>query len=137
MRVVLDSNVIVAAFAARGICSALFEYCVENHEVVVCAEIMEEVECALLRKVRAPRATVRDVLEYLRSGADQVMPVEVDPGACRDRTDLPVLGAALAGRCSYIITGDADLLSIGKHAGVRIVSPRAFWEKMKRGKGRK
>ena len=135
MRVVLDSNVIVAAFAARGICSALLEYCVENHEMVVCAEILAEVERALLRKVGVPRPIVRDVLGYLGSEAEMVVPVEIDPAACRDTTDLPVLGAAVAGRCSYLITGDADLLLVAKHAGVRIVSPRAFWEQMKRGKG--
>jgi putative PIN family toxin of toxin-antitoxin system len=134
MRVVLDSNVIVAAFAARGLCDALFEYCVENHEVALCAEMLEVVERALVRKVKAPPAVAGATLKYLRGAGRLVFPSPIESGVCRDQGDLAVLGAAVAGACDYIITGDADLLSVGKHAGVQIVSPRAFWEKMKGGK---
>ena len=134
MRLVLDSNVIVAAFAARGLCDALFEYCVENHEIVLCREMLEEVERALVRKVKAPPAIARAALRYLRGEARLVSPSAIASGACRDKGDLAVLGAAVAGGCEYIVTGDADLLSLGTHAGVQIVSPRAFWEKMKGGK---
>ena len=136
MRVVLDSNVIVAAFATRGMCSALFEYCVENHEVVLCEQMLEEIERALVQQVGVPRSVVREVLEYLRDQAETVSPAAVDSRVCRDKSDLPVLGAAITGACVYIITGDADLLSVGKHGAIEIVSPRVFWEKMKRGKHR-
>jgi putative PIN family toxin of toxin-antitoxin system len=136
MRVVLDSNVIVAAFATRGMCSALFEYCVENHDVVLCEHMLDEIERALVRKVGVPRSVVREVLEYLRDQAETVSPAAVDSRVCRDESDLPVLGAAVGAGCEYIITGDAHLLSVGRHGAVRIVSPRAFWEKMKRGKHR-
>ena len=135
MKLLLDSNVIVAAFAARGICSALFEYCVENHELVLCAAMPDEVERALVRKVGVPRAIVRDTLTYLRDEAIMVLPSEIEPGVCRDKSDLAVLGAAVAGDCDFIITGDRDLLSLGSQAGVQIVCTRAFWEKMRRGKG--
>jgi putative PIN family toxin of toxin-antitoxin system len=135
MRLLLDSNVIVAAFAARGICAALFEYCIENHEVVLCSQMLDEIERALLRKVRVSRSVGGDVLGYLRGEVRLVSPVEIDPGVCRDKGDLAVLGAAVAAGCEYVITGDADLLSLDAHEGVRIVSPRAFWGIMKRGKG--
>ena len=134
MRVVLDSSVIVAAFAARGICTALFESCVENHEVVLCEEMLREIERALLRKVRVPPSVARDVLGYLRDSTETVSPAPIDPRVCRDKGDLPVLGAAVAAGCDYIITGDDDLLSVGEHENVKIVSPRSFWERMKRGK---
>jgi len=136
MRVVLDSNVVVAAFAARGICSALFEYCVENREVVLCEEMVQEIERALVRKVGVPRAVARDVVAYLRDHAKTVEPEGIDADVCRDKSDLAVLGAAVGAGCEYIITGDADLLAIGKHRGVKIVSPRVYWEKMRRGKRR-
>jgi putative PIN family toxin of toxin-antitoxin system len=133
MRLVLDSNVIVAAFAARGICSALFEYCIENHEVVLCREMLEEIDRALVRKVGAPRSVAQEVLEYLRAHAQEVVPAAVAADVCRDKRDLPVLGAAVAGGCQCLVTGDADLLAVGKHAGIEILSPRAFWDKMRRG----
>ena len=132
MRVVLDSNVIVAAFAARGICSALFEYCVENVEVVLCEEMLREIEKALVGKVGVPPVVAREVVVYLTEVAEIVTPAEVDPAACKDKGDLPVLGAAVAAKCDYIITGDAELLAPKKYEGVEIVSPREFWEKARK-----
>jgi hypothetical protein len=32
MKIVLDANVAVAAFAARGLCESLFEFCLSSHE---------------------------------------------------------------------------------------------------------
>ena len=134
MRVVLDSNVIVAAFAARGICSALFEYCIENNEVVLCDEIVAEVERVLIKKVGVPEAVVRDIVKYLRDHTEIFKPRAVESAACRDKSDLPVLGVALSGSCGHIVTGDTDLLSIGEWAGVKIVSPRKYWQEMRRRK---
>jgi putative PIN family toxin of toxin-antitoxin system len=134
MRVVLDSNVIVAAFAARGICSALFEYCIENDEVVLCDEIVAEVGRVLVKKVGVPKAVVRDIVAYLRDHTEIFKPRAVESAACRDKSDLPVLGVALSGSCGHIVTGDTDLLSIGEWAGVKIVSPRKYWQEMRRGK---
>lgn len=134
MRLVLDSNVIVAAFAARGICSPLFEYCVENHEVVLCGEMLREIEIALLRKIGVPRAVVREVLAYLGDRTEKVSAEPVDPRVRKDKSDLPVLGAAVAAGCDYIVTGDADLLSVAKHERVEIVTPRTFWERMRKGR---
>ena len=134
MRVVLDSNVIVAAFAARGICSALFEYCIENDEVVLCDEIVAEVERVLIKKVGVPKGIVRDIVSYLRDHTEVFEPRTVESTACRDESDLPVLGVALSGSCGHIVTGDTDLLSIGEWAGVEIVSPRDYWQKMRRAK---
>jgi putative PIN family toxin of toxin-antitoxin system len=131
MRVVLDSNVIVAAFAARGICSALFEYCVEKVEVVLCEEMLREIEKAIVGKVGAPPTVAREVVGYLTEVTETVIPAEVDPAACKDKGDLPVLGAAVAGKCVYIITGDAKLRALQKYQGVEIVSPREFWERLK------
>ena len=133
MRVVLDSNVIVAAFATRGICSALFEYCVENDEVVICEEMLKEIEVALVRKVGVPRVVARDVSDYIRGHVEIVRSIEIGADVCRDKTDLAVLGAALGAGCEYIVTGDADLLVVEKCRGVEIVSPRSYWEKTRRG----
>lgn len=134
MRVVLDANVVVAAFATRGICSALFEYCVENDEVVLGDEIVAEVERVLVKKVGVPKAVVLDIVVYLRDHAKVLAPEAVDSAVCRDKSDLPVLGVALSGACRYIITGDTDLLTIGEWGGVEIIAPRTYWQKIRRRK---
>lgn len=133
MRLVLDSNVIIAAFATRGLCHALFEYCLENHEVIVCEEILGEVRAVLLGKIKVPEEVVGQVDDYLRRSAALVRPAAVNIPDLKDRSDLPILGAAVSSGAVYLITGDSELLELGKVSATEIISPRSFWEKMKNG----
>ena len=48
------------------------------------------------------------------------------------KKDLMVLGSAVTGKVQYVITGDKDLLSVGKFKNIEIVDPRTFWGEMKR-----
>jgi putative PIN family toxin of toxin-antitoxin system len=81
-----------------------------------------------------PRAVVREIVAYLRDHTEAFTPHPVESAACRDKSDLPVLGVALSGTCGHIVTGDTDLLSIGEWAGVEIMSPREYWQTVRRGK---
>ncbi len=133
MRLVLDSNVIIAAFATRGLCHALFEYCLENHEMIICEEILGEVRAALLGKVKIPEEVVGQIDSYLRSSAEPVRPVDVSIQDLKDNSNLPILGTAVSSGAVYLITGDGELVMLKKVADTLIVSLRAFWEKMKSG----
>jgi len=128
MRVVLDSNVIIAAFAARGFCQALFEYCLESHEVFVCEGILKEITAKLVHKIGVPTTLAAGVESYLRVSVEVVRPARVPPETCRDKRDLIVLGTAVASGAEYIITGDMDLLSLRQYKNIKAVSPRTFWQ---------
>ncbi len=47
-------------------------------------------------------------------------------GVSEDPDDDIYRAAAIEGRCSYIVSGDPDLLSLDEHEGVRVVTPRVF-----------
>ena len=127
MRLVLDSNVLIAAFVARGVCAELVEHCVRVHEPVTSAFILEEVYRGLLDKVRVPASEADQAVKLLRTRFEIVEPDTVEEGACRDPDDLPVLGTATAGRCDVLVTGDKDLLELEAWQRIPIVSPRGFW----------
>jgi predicted nucleic acid-binding protein len=61
-----------------------------------------------------------------------VEPTEVPVAACRDSSDLMVLGTAIAGSAECIVTGDKDLLVIRNFGEVAILSPRAFYQRCSR-----
>jgi len=126
MRVVLDANVIVAAFAARGLCESVLELCLSDHELVLSEHLLTEVHRNLAGKLRLPAAVTRDIVDLLRRHGRLVEPADVAIGACRDPDDLPVLGVAVAAEADCIVTGDKDLLVLGQFRGVPVYSPRAF-----------
>ncbi len=131
MKLVIDSNVLIAAFAARGLCQALFEYCLESHEIVLCEEIIKEVKKNLRKKIKLPAFLVADIETYLRESASVEKPLPVEPDVFDDKSDLPVLGVAAASGSTYIITGDKALLSLKTYGNTEIISPRSFWEAIK------
>ena len=135
MRVVLDTNVIISAFATRGLCAEIFELCVLNHTVITSEEILEEVSENLKKKLRLPDRVVQEITQYLREVTQVADAREIDESVCRDRDDLKVIGTAIGGRAEFLITGDKDLLVLKKYENVRILSPRAFWRIMKTGTG--
>lgn len=131
MRVVLDTNVIIAAFAARGLCAEVFSVCIEGHDIVLSEAILLESQEKLSSKVGLPKAVLRDIIAYLRDTSEIVKPGPVEAEACRDKDDLVIIGTALSGKAEVIITGDEDLLSLKKCNYVEIINPREFWRRLK------
>jgi predicted nucleic acid-binding protein len=58
VRVFLDTNVLVAAFATRGLCADVFRLVLVEHELLVPPALIEEVTRTLTRKIRVPDQVV-------------------------------------------------------------------------------
>ncbi len=128
MRVILDTNLIVAAFAGRGLAHALFELCLEKHEIIISEHILVEVQKNLQKKLKMPKNKVLVITEYLREFCTLSSYKRLDKDACRDIDDVKILGLAEVAKPDYIITGDSDLLVLKKFRSVPIITPREFWE---------
>ena len=129
-RAVLDSNVYVSAIIQpagrpgrlieRFLCEASFE--------VLSPAIVDEVLRALgypsVRKLLRG-ADAQLWFEDIVVLADVVADTKLS-GICEDSDDDKYLAAALEGRASHVVTGDRRFLAVGEHAGVEIVTPRAF-----------
>ena len=137
MRLVLDANVLIAAFVARGFSAELLEYCVREHELVTSDAILEEVRRNLVAKIKVTTSQANQTLELLRTRLDVVEPVALQAPVCRDADDDVVLGTSLAGPCDLIVTGDGDLLDLRSYESIPILSPRGFWsfESQRRSRG--
>lgn len=131
MRVVLDTNVLIAAFASRGLCAEVFEICVESHSIILSDFILAEVREKLDQKVRLPRPHIKEIITYLKAMAEIVEPAPLAAGVCRDSDDLNIIDTAVSGGAELLVTGDADLLILKEFMGVNIVTPRGFWERLR------
>ena len=127
----LDTNVLLAAFAARGLCEALVAACLQSHEIVLSKHILGELAEHLSGKLKMPARQAREIVELVREHADIVEPAELPADICRDPDDVPVLGTAVAGNVEALVTGDAELLKLGEIHDVPILSPRGFYDRLR------
>jgi len=132
MKIVLDANVVVAAFAARGLCESLFEFCLSSHDILLSEPLLEEIRRNLAKKAKLDRQTLSGIERLLRENGSIMEPLAVANDACRDADDLHVLGLVKTGKADYLITGDEDLLVLKHFGRCQIVTPRQFWSLMHR-----
>jgi len=128
VKLLLDTNVLVAALVARGTCSDLLEHCVRQHVVISSQLLLNELRDVLDRKFHQRTVDVRSALRLFADTFTLVTPDALDPPTCRDRDDDAVLATALVGECAAIITGDQDLLVLDPFRGIRVLAPSAFWK---------
>lgn len=126
MKIVLDANVVVAAFASRGLCESIVELCLHSHEIVFCEELLDEILRNLRQKIKLPSGIVKDIGKLLREYANMVSPVPLTSDLCRDPDDVKILGLAVAANVDCIVTGDKDLLILEAFQGIPILTPRSF-----------
>ena len=130
MKIVFDANVLVAAFAARGLCADLFEACLEAHECTASVPILAEAEGALRSKIHLPAPRAAAIRCFLEEYLRLVTPATVEADSCRDPDDLLILGTAIAAGADCIVSGDKDLLVLGSFRGIAILKPRALWDRI-------
>jgi uncharacterized protein len=126
VRLVLDTNVLLAALIARGVCSDLLEHCVLTHTMVASDFIFKELRLHLVGKFNYPNQEADEAIALLQSQVELVTPTRFDQPICRDPDDDPVIGTAVAGQADCIVTGDKDLLALQQYQGIQIVSPADF-----------
>ena len=127
MRVVFDSNVLVAAFATHGVCHELFEHCLRNTTIIGSDFIAAEVERILVTKIKTPAKTVSEIIDYIKSRSEWVTPDHKHIDRLRDPDDQMIVATALSGNADFLITGDKDLLVLKQVQNIVIILPRDFW----------
>jgi uncharacterized protein len=133
LRAILDCNVYVSAIIRpEGPPGQIIEHFVRasTFDLVMSPAIRDEVLGALaypkvrksLKRDVDPELWFEDIalLARMVAGDHPVTSVSEDPD------DDIYIAAALEGRCSYIVSGDPDLLTVGEHEGIRMITPRAF-----------
>jgi putative PIN family toxin of toxin-antitoxin system len=130
VRIVLDSSVLIAAHISRaGVCAELLEDLLLHHELVTSGFILEELQRKLIEKFSFPKRDADQVGAFLRRVSIVVQPADLPPDLCRDPTDIPVLGTAVAGACALLISVDRDLLDMQTIQAIPIIRPGEYWRR--------
>lgn len=128
MRLVLDTNVVVSAMLWQGAPSRLLEVAERGAiKLFTCHELIAE----LLRVLNRPKFTNRlstiasnpQILTQLyRSASSHIDLPTAIPRISRNPNDDVVLACAVEAAADAIVSGDGDLLVLGHHQGILILS---------------
>lgn len=126
-----DTNVLVSAFATRGLCSDLLRLVLTSHQLVLGESVLEELSRSLREKLGVVDPIVHSIETLLRSFHIEPKATQPPPISVRDSADREILACALNARAEVLITGDNDLLSIAKEVSqLRVLDPRSFWREV-------
>ena len=111
MRFFLDTNVLVSAFLARGLCADLLGLVLREHTLVSSEVVLTELRDVLSRKGRLPPAQIDAMETFLR---DQ--PIAARPGQTLrlglvDADAEWVLASAVLAEADLVVTGDQGVLA--------------------------
>ena len=131
MRIAVDTNIFISALLVRTSLPAhlIAVWRAGRFDLLTASEQLDE----LMRVTRYPKIRERlspivagRLINELRDVAITVADLPIVT-ACADPDDNYLLAMASAGAADFLITGDkADLLSMGRYEGTKIVTVRDF-----------
>jgi len=129
VRVVLDTNTVVSALLFSGISSKLVSLWQKGLITpVLSREILDEYLRVLsYPKVDLSEGEIKELIqEEILPYAEVVKPKRRLRVVQRDPSDNKFVECAVAGKARVIISGDKELLSLGRYRQIRIQSPAQF-----------
>ena len=121
MKIIVDTNVVISGTFFKGkprdiiiaIANNLFDVYASPEIIAEYKEIMDEM-------IERKQGTIdRNVLNYFISKLN-IIETKSDVKICRDPDDNKFINCALDSKSLYIVSGDKDLLSIGKYKDIEI-----------------
>lgn len=130
MKVFFDTNVLVAAFASRGLCADVFRLAATDHELLIGAPVLVEMRRILETKLHMPASARNEVLQVLRRFVQAPAAKAPILLGINDPDDEWIVACAIAASADVFVTGDKALLGLHRVQAMPIVSPREFWTRL-------
>jgi putative PIN family toxin of toxin-antitoxin system len=137
VRIFFDTNVLVSAFATRGLCADLFSHVLLEHELVVGEVVLIELRRALRDRIKLPRALIDEIDDLLRHAVLVPKPRAHPKLGISDPDDEWILASAVAGKADVLVSGDSALLEAASRLPLPVVNPRGLWDRLRASKPRR
>ena len=130
MRVFFDTNVLVSAFLARGLCADLLRLVLTEHTLVTSEVVLAELRDVFSRKGRLPAQQIDAIESFLREQPVALSPAQTLELGLLDGDDEWVLASAVFAQADLFVTGDQGVLACS-HPPLPLVNPRGCWEQLR------
>lgn len=128
MRVVLDTNILIAAALKSGLAEDILDMAATTSliTVITSAEILEELQKKLSDKFGWSKERINFFVGEFIQIAEIVETIEKISVINRDPQDNKILECAFAGKADLIVTSDQDLIKLKSFKGIGIVHPKTL-----------
>lgn len=133
MRIFLDANILVSGIIFKG---KEHELLIKNKNLLFIAseDVLDETRAVIAEKFPESSELVEIFLNILNPTVikrkDYVSKLDEYP-TVRDKNDRHILAAAVEGKSEYIVTGDADLISLKNYKNISILQTRKMLSLLK------
>ena len=133
MRIFLDANILVSGIIFKG---KEHDLLTKNKNIlfITSEDALDETRAAITKKFPESSELVEIFLNILNltviKRKDYLSKLD-EYTTVRDRNDRHILAAAVIGKVEYIVTGDADLLSLKTYSNISIVQARKMLSLLK------
>jgi putative PIN family toxin of toxin-antitoxin system len=100
---------------------------------VISEVIVSEFSRILKAKLKVPQERVNTALAVFDSADLLPKPEAPADVELRDPDDKWVVATAFAGHADVLVSGDRDVLALEDPDGLKVMSPRQFWEYLRQG----
>src|SRR3989344_1756209 len=122
-RVVLDTNILVSALVYGGNPKKILLLALDKRiQVATSSLLLAELTDIISKKFPLSLENMHLLEKEMKKIFIIVRPNKI-LSIVRDEDDNRVLEAAVEGKCNFIITGDKDLLDLGKYKNIKIITP--------------
>lgn len=136
MRLVLDTNAVIAALLWNGPPRRLLEAAIDGRvELITSQVLLDELKEALAypkfaKRVAQLGTTTARLVDRYAAVATVAPAASISPTVTADLDDDAVHACALAADAELVVSGDHALLNLKHYHGIPIVSPRAASERI-------
>jgi putative PIN family toxin of toxin-antitoxin system len=128
LKILFDTNVLIAALISRGACKDLFDHCLGEHALYTSPQILQEVRRHLTVKFGYTKKETGRAINFLKINSTIINPPPLSSPVCRDPDDDKILAAAVSANVDCLISGDKDLLVLKNFQRIPILKPSDFWK---------
>lgn len=129
-RVVIDTNVFISAILKSGNPAEIVTLWRKGNIHLLLSPFLAAEILSVLDRLGIKSTYIQELTYRLEHHTIQILPAS-HITRCRDPKDNEILSLAVDGAADYIITGDSDLLTLGKIENTAIMKPKEFLEVMK------
>lgn len=129
-KVTLDTNLLISALIFGGKPEQVYNLVLDKQIIAAISPILiAELTEVLTKKFNFELVRIHQLEKIIKKHFKIVYP-DKTINAVKDIDDNRVLEAAVEGKCSFIVTGDKDLLTFKAFRGIKILTPDEFLKEL-------